>query len=78
MPGTQSTEPTRRPAGRGSRGSHRARNVTLALLIAVVGLAGVAGIIYKLSHRQDRALPPVTVTTTVPATSAANPARTVR
>jgi len=77
-PGTWSTEPTRGPAARGSRGSHRARNVTLTLLIAVVGLAGVAGIVYKLSHRQDRTRPPVTVTRTVPATSAANPARTVR
>ncbi len=77
-PGTRSTTPRQGPAVRGQRGGHRARNVTLGLLIAVVGLCGVAGIVYKLSHRQDTTLPPVTVTTTVPATGGPSPALTVR
>ncbi len=78
MPGTRSTRPGQAAAVRGRPGSHRARNVTLGLLVAVVGLCGVAGIVYKLSHRQDRTLPPVTVYTTVPATGSQDPALTVR
>ena len=77
-PGARSTTPRPGLAVRGQRGGHRARNVTLGLLIAIVGLCGVAGIIYKLSHRQDATLPPVTVTTTVPATGSPSPALTVR
>jgi len=50
----------------------------IGLLIAVVGLGGAAGIAYKLSHRTYRTLPPVNVTTTVPAGGAQNPAQTVR
>jgi hypothetical protein len=74
--------PARPPPGPGHGGSgrpsqHRARNVVLGLLIAVVGLCGIAGIAYKLSHRNDRTLPPVKVYTTVPA-QGGNPALTVR
>ena len=50
----------------------------IGLLIAVVGLGAAAGIAYKLSHRTYRTLPPVNVTTTVPAGGAQNPAQTVR
>jgi hypothetical protein len=83
MPSTRSTKPGQGPAVRGQRGGHRARNVTLGLLITAVGLGGVAGIAYKLSHRHDTTLPPVTVTKTVPAgtgpgTGSQSPALTVR
>ena len=79
MPGTQPHQPGQRQAGRGQPGQHRARNVALALLITVIGLCGVAGIAYKLSHRHDRTLPPVTVYTTVPpGGTGQDPALTVR
>jgi hypothetical protein len=52
--------------------------VTLGLLITVVALCGVAGIAYELSHRQDAASPPVTVTKTVPPPGSPSPALTVR
>ncbi len=78
MPGAGSTRPGQAPAVRGQRGSHRARNVTLGLLIGVVGLCGAAGIVYKLSHRQDATLPPVTVTKTVPPAASPSPALTVQ
>ena len=63
--------------GRKRPSRRRGRNVALALLIIVVGLGGVAGIAYKLSHRTERSLPPVTVYRTVPAAKQ-DPARTVR
>jgi Protein kinase domain len=83
MPSTRSTKPGHSPAVGGQRRSHRARNVTLGLLITAVGLCGVAGIAYKLSHRHDTTLPPVTVTKTVPpsngpGTGSQSPAVTVR
>ncbi len=78
MPPARSTTPGQVPAGRSRRSGHRARNVTLGLLITVVALCGVAGIVYKLSHRQDAASPPVTVTKTVPAPGSPSPALTVR
>ena len=78
---TPGTRPRPRPGqgqpGRGRPSQHRGRNVALALLIIVVGLGGVAGIAYKLSHRNYRSLPPVTVYRTVPAVKQ-DPARTVR
>jgi hypothetical protein len=87
-PDTRPHQPGRGQAGRGQAGRsqagrsrahpHRARNVVLALLITVIGLCGVAGIAYKLAHRRDRALPPVTVYRTVPATAGQGPALTVR
>ena len=82
-PDTRPHQPGRGQAGRGQarRGRahpHRARNIVLALLITVIGLCGVAGIAYKLAHRRDRTLPPVTVYKTVPATSGQGPALTVR
>jgi hypothetical protein len=72
------TQPGHAQGGRRQSGQHRARNVVIGLLIAIVGLGGLAGIAYKLSHRSDRTRPPVTVTTTVPAGGASNPALTVR
>ena len=77
-PSARSTTPRPSAAVRGQRGGHRARNVTLGVLITVVALCGVAGIVYKLSHRQDAAIPPVTVTKTVPAPGSPSPALTVR
>jgi hypothetical protein len=77
-PGTRPQQPGPGHAGSGRPGQHRARNVVLGLLIAIVGLGGIAGIAYKLSHRNDRTLPPVKVTTTVPAQGSGNPALTVR
>jgi hypothetical protein len=76
-PGTQPQLTGAGQAGRGRPGQHRARNVALALLITVIGLCGVAGIAYKLSHRNYRSLPPVTVYRTVHPSSQ-DPARTVR
>jgi Protein kinase domain len=76
-PATKPRPPARTPTGHGQPGHHRGRNIALALLIIVVGVCGVAGIAYKLSHRNDRSLPPVTVYRTVRPT-AQDPARTVR
>jgi serine/threonine protein kinase len=78
LPGTRPHQPGQRPPGPGQPHQHRARNVVVGVLITVVGLCGAAGIAYKLSHRQDRTLPPVTVYTTVPAGSGQNPVLTVR
>jgi hypothetical protein len=77
VPGTQPQRARPGEAARGRPGQHRARNVVLALVITAVGLCGVAGIAYKLSHRNYRSLPPVTVTKTIPATGQ-GPARIVR
>ena len=76
-PVTRPPRPGPGQAGRGRPSRHRGRNVALALLIIVVGVGGVAGIAYKLSHRNERSLPPVTVYRTVPAVKQ-DPARTVR
>ena len=75
---TRPRQPGHGQGGRGRPRQHRGRNVAIGLLIVVVGLCGAAGIAYKLSHRTDRTLPPVNVTTTVPATAGQNPAQTVR
>jgi hypothetical protein len=77
-PVTHPHQPRQPQGGRGRPRRHRTRNVVIGLLIVVVGLAGAAGIAYKLSHRNDRTLPPVNVTTTVPAGGVQNPAQTVR
>jgi hypothetical protein len=75
---TRPQRPRQPQGGRGRPGQHRTRNVVIGLLIAVVGLCGAAGIAYKLSHRTDRALPPVTVYKTVTPGAGLSPAQTVR
>jgi hypothetical protein len=78
MPGARPQQPGPGHAGSGRRGQHHTRNVVLGLLIAIVGLCGIAGIVYKLSHRTDRTLPPATATKTVTPGISAHPALTVR
>ncbi len=78
MPGARPQQPGPGHAGNGRRGQHHTRNVVLGLLIAIVGLCGIAGIVYKLSHRTDRTLPPAAATKTVTPGVSAHPALTVR
>ena len=78
MPGARPQRPGPGHAGSGRRGQHRARNVVLGMLIAIVGLCGIAGIVYKLSHRTDRTLPPAAASKTVTPGVSAHPALTVR